>query len=636
MKHLLLILAVSLALTKVYSQSIRVAILDFENISGIAKYDGLGKAMSSMLISDIEANVSPKRLQLVERAQIQKVLKEQKFQTSVNVNKNSAVQAGKILGVNYLLVGDIYILNDQLIINARLTNTETGDIVFSKKQEGKLISWLNLKTNIAKNLAQSLSQPFIEPTIPDKEVPVATITTFGNAVTAKDTGNVQLAEALTTTILDFSPDFKYVDDLREDINKLKIEIEKLKHAVDYATDNPISLVMDFLDQNDVPNAEIYFEMEKNRLSKSDILYANKALFLEYVQSLIFQKKGEYQIAVKLQEEILKKYPFYLICRKQYLANLIKIKAEEKYIENQFKFIINTANMQTSKIADTSSYKHEYIGNGVSDQYVISLGYNDWIDIELTNKSFLDLYEVAAIAYFKIKNFDKGEKYFNEALKFIDDAGISFRETSLLTSLSWLCVENHRCEYAIKVFNKFSIDVVSGDLMSVINFAHNFLIIKEDQKAKDLYCWAIQNNYGRITDIRNVIIQDHLDLNIKSTINLNCQEKMILTKTDKSIKFLEDIINSNISFKNGESEIEFTGTGEVILKQNGDIIKGIVYVDKNFPEWIKMKFENSFYLEYFTYGYERNDYAFKMTEDAKYIIPVSNENYKLERIDNSTK
>ena len=54
------------------AQTLKVAILDFENISGIPKYDGLGKAMSSMLISDIEANVSAKRLQLVERSQIQK------------------------------------------------------------------------------------------------------------------------------------------------------------------------------------------------------------------------------------------------------------------------------------------------------------------------------------------------------------------------------------------------------------------------------------------------------------------------------------------------------------------------------------------------------------------------------------
>ena len=112
------------------AQSIKVAILDFENTSGIAKYDGLGKAMSSMLISDIEANVSPKRLQLVERAQIQKILKEQNFQKTSSVDKASSVKMGKLLGVKYLLVGDIFVLNDALVINSRLVDTETGNIKF--------------------------------------------------------------------------------------------------------------------------------------------------------------------------------------------------------------------------------------------------------------------------------------------------------------------------------------------------------------------------------------------------------------------------------------------------------------------------------------------------------------------------
>lgn len=226
MRNLILLCLLLVGSLNSLAQVTRVAILDFDNISGIAKYDGLGKAMSSMLISDIEANVSPKRLQLVERAQIQKVLKEQNFQASGNVNKSTAVEAGKILGVNYLLVGDVYILNDQLIINARLTNTETGDIVFSKKQEGKTVAWLTLKTNIAKDLATSLSQPFTEPTIPDKEINVATITTFGNAVAAKDTGNVQLAETLSSTVIDYNPEFKYIDDLKKEIDELKKQVAK--------------------------------------------------------------------------------------------------------------------------------------------------------------------------------------------------------------------------------------------------------------------------------------------------------------------------------------------------------------------------------------------------------------------------
>jgi TolB-like protein len=226
MKTLILSITTLLVSAALMSQPTRVAIIDFENISGIAKYDGLGKAMSSMLISDIEANVSPKRLQLVERAQIQKVLKEQNFQASGSVDKTTAVKAGKILGVTYMLVGDVYILNDQLIINARLANTETGDIVFSKKQEGKTTGWLTLKTAIAKDIATSLSMPFTEPTIQDSELAIGTITTFGNAISASDQGNIDKAQSLADAVTEINPEFAYVEDLQKEIEKLKLQVAK--------------------------------------------------------------------------------------------------------------------------------------------------------------------------------------------------------------------------------------------------------------------------------------------------------------------------------------------------------------------------------------------------------------------------
>ena len=214
------------SISTLYAQTIKVAILDFENISGIAKYDGLGKAMSSMLISDIEANVSPKRLQLVERSQIQKILKEQNFQASSAVDKTSSVKAGKLLGVKYLLVGDVFILNDALVINARLTDTETGDIKFSKKQEGKLSGWLSLKTIIAKELAATISMPFIEPNMPDKEMDLATIETFGNAIRAKDDGDIKKSETITETLLEINPDLSYIKNLKDELDEIKIELAR--------------------------------------------------------------------------------------------------------------------------------------------------------------------------------------------------------------------------------------------------------------------------------------------------------------------------------------------------------------------------------------------------------------------------
>ena len=43
------------------AQPTKVAILDFENTSGKTEYDALGKAISSMLITDLANNIHPKK-----------------------------------------------------------------------------------------------------------------------------------------------------------------------------------------------------------------------------------------------------------------------------------------------------------------------------------------------------------------------------------------------------------------------------------------------------------------------------------------------------------------------------------------------------------------------------------------------
>ena len=339
MKIIFLLLIITLTIQCSISQTIRVAILDFENVSGNIKYDGLGKAMSSMLISDIEANVSPKRLQLVERTQIQKVLKEQNFQVSGSVDKNTMVQAGKILGVSYLLIGDVYVLNDQLIINARLTNSETGDILFSRKQEGKIIDWLILKSNIAKDLAINLAQPFTSPTIPDKEINAATITTFGNAIVAKDNGELNKAENLIETIKEFNPEFKYLDDLKLELDALKKQVaqntEDIKNINEEVKDNVIDylkLGQKYMFENNFINAEKYFKIGLERVDKSNIV---DYLRYNFELAKLYYKDSNYDQAIKYSDIGLDIYPYFkeFIYYKYYsLLRLNKLKDFDQIVK----------------------------------------------------------------------------------------------------------------------------------------------------------------------------------------------------------------------------------------------------------------------------------------------------------------
>jgi TolB-like protein len=232
MKSTYLLLLVLLIGLTAKAQSAKIAVLDFDNVSGNTKYTGLGKAMSSMLITDIEANTSKEKVQFIERGQIQKILKEQNFQSTKSVEKSSAVKTGKILGVKYLLIGDIFVLNDQLIINARLTNAETGEITFSKKQEGKLSEWLKLKTNIAIQLSKSLSLPFKTPSMNDKEIGEATIIKFGEAVEAKDNGDFKQAGEILASIQSNNPGFSYINDLKNQLDRLSKKVENAEKNVE--------------------------------------------------------------------------------------------------------------------------------------------------------------------------------------------------------------------------------------------------------------------------------------------------------------------------------------------------------------------------------------------------------------------
>jgi uncharacterized protein (TIGR02145 family) len=363
MKKLTLIyLSVFLCLGSM-AQVKRVAILDFDNISGISKYDGLGKAMSSMLISDIEANVSPKRLQLVERAQIQKILKEQKFQVSGNVDKNTSVKVGKILGVSYLLIGDVYVLNDDLVVNARLTDAETGDILFSKKQEGKSLGWLKLKTEIAKQLASQFSLPFTDPLIPDQQFAIATLTTFGNAVAATDNGDLKKAEELSTTVKDFSPDFKYVEDLSKEIESLKSKVKEIESEVLSSTENPFNVGLNYIDNNEYASALKYLQFSLGKIPNDENKLGRKAYHFSFI-ALCQLELNDYSSAIKNVDEALNIYPELMLakfCKLELLFKSGKILEAKNYTETIIKDWERVSKLNWSDFS--SSYPNLFFDDG---------------------------------------------------------------------------------------------------------------------------------------------------------------------------------------------------------------------------------------------------------------------------------
>ena len=124
--------------------------MEFEDKSGYGK-GRIGNAASDVLTTYL---VESNQFQVVERQHIAKILEEQNFQQSGAVNQASAVQVGKLLGVEYMAYGAVtnfgmrteatnVILYQQkeLVaecqVDVRLIHVETGVIMFAKHGRGK-------------------------------------------------------------------------------------------------------------------------------------------------------------------------------------------------------------------------------------------------------------------------------------------------------------------------------------------------------------------------------------------------------------------------------------------------------------------------------------------------------------------
>lgn len=113
-----------------FSQSEKVAVLPF-NIEGI---EGNYKNTITEFVQS--AFLKHSTYTVVERNQIQKILNEQKFQET-GLTEN-AVTIGKLLSVNFVVVGNLSKIKDKFTFIVKLIDVTTGNIVKSEKKSAEV------------------------------------------------------------------------------------------------------------------------------------------------------------------------------------------------------------------------------------------------------------------------------------------------------------------------------------------------------------------------------------------------------------------------------------------------------------------------------------------------------------------
>ena len=105
----------------------RVAILPFQVIGG--KGSSSGRIVSERLIGPL---TDEGEVEVVERAMLESVMREQQLQFSGAVDARTAKELGKILNVDALITGTVIALKDERVeINARLIDAESAKVLFA-------------------------------------------------------------------------------------------------------------------------------------------------------------------------------------------------------------------------------------------------------------------------------------------------------------------------------------------------------------------------------------------------------------------------------------------------------------------------------------------------------------------------
>jgi TolB-like protein len=189
-----------------------LAVLDFENnsLKDKTEMDPLCRGLSDMFITELS---KVQKFQIVERANLQKILDEMKLGQSGMIESTAAQEVGKMLGAQNLILGSFMMMLDgKLRIDARLVEVESGKTLMAEEETGspsdlsrmvnnlvgKNIRSMNVKLSGAENQALRESD--------NKSFEAALL--FARGLDYEEKGNMAEARRCYLQALKLSPKFR--------------------------------------------------------------------------------------------------------------------------------------------------------------------------------------------------------------------------------------------------------------------------------------------------------------------------------------------------------------------------------------------------------------------------------------------
>jgi len=189
-----------------------LAILFFENnsVTDPSKYEPLTKGLAAMLTTELQKNNTG--LKLIEREQIQAVLKEIALSQSGAIDSSTAVQAGKLLGAQSIAFGSFMVLGEEVRIDIRIIKVETSEVILADHVTGNSNAFFKLVVSLSQQIATALNIT-LHPQEIQSQSKIEAALLFSKGLQALDNGDQSLAKRLFDECIQL--DSSFIDQVKQ-------------------------------------------------------------------------------------------------------------------------------------------------------------------------------------------------------------------------------------------------------------------------------------------------------------------------------------------------------------------------------------------------------------------------------------
>ena len=195
-----------------------LAIADLDNDTGDPSFDVAGPGLASILITRFARTES---VRVVERGRLRDVLAEIELGASGALDPDTAAQAGKLLGADYVVLGSIFTVRlPSIAVSVRIVAVQTGEVVVAEEVTGEVgergEEFFVLVDELAFALLDGLevrlaSRERIEFSQVDVRQ-LETVSLYGEALQAMERGQRSEAESLLGRALALEPGFRLAEE----------------------------------------------------------------------------------------------------------------------------------------------------------------------------------------------------------------------------------------------------------------------------------------------------------------------------------------------------------------------------------------------------------------------------------------